>query len=239
MSDPKHLIFVDYRGTSEIRAAEYVYARMAEAFGEATVFKAGDVLRPGDMFSPALMDEAAACPVMLACVGPTWLAASDPDDRRRLASPDDWLRLEISIAVEAGNRVVPLLLGDRASVAAPGPPQAPPHASPPVPLDVRAPAEPQIRRLAPDDAPDLTVPWLTVPQLIEELVELEPKLRARRRAIPPPSHQGSAATPPSPPPSSAAGQVLNSITGGTQNGPVVMGRDFLGGVTLGIHQKPK
>ena len=223
MSEPKHLIFVNYRGTSEIWAAEYLYARIAETFGEATVFKAGNALRPADMFSPVLMDKAAACPVMLACVGPTWLAASDPDGRRRLAAPDDWLRLEIAIALGAGNRVVTLLLGDRASVAIPDPPR--------LPRDVRDPTEPQIRRLAPDGTRNLTVP-----RLIEELVELEPKLRARHRAGPPPANQGSAATrPPTPTPtqqSSITGEVHNSISGGTQNGSVVMGRDFFGGITF-------
>ena len=223
MSEAKHLIFVNYRGTDGIRAAEYVCARVAEAFSEATVFKAGSALRPGDMFSPVLMDKAAACPIMLACVGPTWLAASDPDGRRRLESPDDWLRLEISIALEAGNRVMLLLLGDRASVAAPDPPH--------VPLEVRELAEPQILWLTPDGALDLIMP-----RLIEELVELEPKLRARRRASVRPPHQGSAAapppSPPKPPPSSDTSQVHNSISGGTQNGSVVMGRDFSGGVTF-------
>ena len=225
MPEPDHLIFVNYRGSDEIWATEYVYARMTDAFGEAAVFKAGNALRPGDMFSPVLTEKAARCPVMLACVGPTWLTASGPDGRRRLESPDDWVRREIAIALQAGNRVIPLLLGDRSTVAAPDPAQLPP--------DIRDLSGLQVRWLTPGAG----LP-LTVRRLIEELVELEPALRARRQSLTPPPEPSGTATPA---PSSAAdpvgeripitGHVHNEISGGTYNGPVIMGRDFSGDIT--------
>lgn len=87
MPDSKHLIFVNYRGADEIWATEYVYARMTEAFGADVVFKAGNSLRPGDVYSPILEEKAARCPVMLVCMGPSWLGAPDASGARRLDSP--------------------------------------------------------------------------------------------------------------------------------------------------------
>jgi len=221
MPERDHLIFVNYRGQDEIWATEFVYARMTEAFGEETVFKAGNALRPGDVYSPILMEKAEKCPVMLACVGPAWLTAPGFAGRG-LESPDDWVRREIAVSLRAGNRVVPLLLGDRGAVATPDPTQ--------LPADVRSLFGHQAWRLTPGSGLDLTVP-----RLIEDLVGVVPELEARRRAAP------VAAAPTSTPPADDAastGQVRNSISGGTQNGPVVMGRDFSGDITLGRPSVP-
>jgi hypothetical protein len=168
MSDQNHLIFVNYRGTDEIWATEFVYARMTEAFGAETVFKAGNALRPGDSFAQILLEKAASCPVMLACVGPAWLAAQSADGRR-LDSPDDWVRREIETSLRAGNRVIPLLLGDQGTVAMPKPADLPP--------EVGALFGRQAARLTPGGGLDLTVPRLN-----EKLIEHVPELGARRIA---------------------------------------------------------
>ena len=101
----KHLIFVNYRGTDEIWATEYVYARMTEAFGADAVFKAGNALRPGDQYPQILDEKAAHCPVMLVCIGPSWADTKDASGARRLDSPDDWVRKEIQLALRAGQKV--------------------------------------------------------------------------------------------------------------------------------------
>src|SRR5215469_4758870 len=112
MPDSSHLIFVNYRGTDEMWATEVVYARTVDAFGRDVVFKAGNALRPGDDYAPVLRQEAARCPVMLACIGPDWLRTPDASGGRRLDAADDWVRTEIAISLKAGNRVVPVLFGN-------------------------------------------------------------------------------------------------------------------------------
>lgn len=169
MPERDHLIFVNYRGSDEIWATEFVYARMTESFGAETVFKAGNALNPGDVYSPILMRKAVTCPIMLACVGPDWLAAQSQDGLRRLDAEDDWVRREILASLRAGNRVVPLLLGDQQKVAMPKSADLPP--------DLRALFGRQASRLTPGGGLDLTVPML-----IERLVELVPELSARRAA---------------------------------------------------------
>lgn len=168
MPERDHLIFVNYRGSDEIWATEFVYARITESFGAETVFKAGNALDPGDVYSPILMDKAVSCPVMLACIGPAWLAAQGPEGRR-LDAQDDWVRREIAASLRAGNRVVPLLLGDQQKVAVPKSSDLPP--------DLRALFGRQAARLTPGGGLDLTVPML-----IDRLVELVPELGARRDA---------------------------------------------------------
>lgn len=164
-----HLIFICYRGSDQNWAAELVYARMTEAFGAGAVFKAGNALRAGEEFPPILRQEAASCPVMLACIGPGWLTATAPDGGRRLDSPEDWVREEIAISLQAGNHVVPLLIGNHNEVSVPKPKQ--------LPDPIRAVVHRQAWRLAPGGGLDATIPML-----IDRLAELVPELAEHRRA---------------------------------------------------------
>ena len=212
MPDRDHLIFVSYRGSDTIWATELVYARLTEAFGEETVFKAGNALRPGDDFAETLLDKAASCPVMLACVGPGWLTAQNAKGRR-LESPEDWVRREITTSLQAGNRVIPLLLGDSGAVAPPDPSELPP--------DLAALFGNQAWRLTPGGGLDLTMP-----RLIEKLVEVVPALRSRQRATAAAPDATAAGT------TTAGSHVHNHLSGGTQNAPVLFGRDFTGDITF-------
>jgi hypothetical protein len=162
------LIFIIYRGSDQNWATELVYARMTEAFGVDGVFKAGNALRVGEEFPAILRREAASCPVMLACIGPGWLTATGPDGSRRLDSAGDWVREEIAISLQAGNHVVPLLIGNHNEVTVPEPDQ--------VPEPIRAMVRRQAWRLAPGGGLDATIPML-----VDSLAELVPELAERRR----------------------------------------------------------
>jgi hypothetical protein len=163
-----HLIFISYRGSDENWATELVYARMTEAFGADAVFKAGNSLRVGEEFPPVLRSEAASCPVMLACIGPGWLTATASDGRRRLDSPADWVREEIAMSLQAGNHVIPLLIGNRNEVPVPEPDL--------VPESIRAMVHRQALWLAPGRGLDATIPIL-----VDRLSDLVPELAKRRR----------------------------------------------------------
>ena len=47
---------------------------------------------------------------MLALIGPEWLRSADEYGRRRLDTADDWVRNELSIAIESGKPIIPVLL---------------------------------------------------------------------------------------------------------------------------------
>jgi len=211
------LIFISYRGSDQNWATELVYARMTEAFGADAVFKAGNALRVGEEFPAILRREAASCPVMLVCIGPGWLTATAPDGGRRLDSPGDWVREEITISLQAGNHVVPLLIGNHNEVGVPEPNQ--------VPKPIRAMVRRQAWRLAPGGGLDATVPML-----VDSLAKLVPELAERRRGLS--TAQSAAAQPPSDEDQAAAraGTTLtqrNDVAGsgllvGTQAGSVYL-----------------
>jgi len=214
--DRSHLIFISYRGSDQNWATELVYARMTEAFGDSAVFKAGNAIRAGQDFPPILRTAAASCPVMLVCIGPGWLTATAPDGRRRLDSPDDWVRQEIAISLQAGNHVVPLLIGNRNEVAVPKPGQ--------VPKPIRAMVRRQAFFLAPGGGLDATIP-----RLVDRLAELVPQLAERRRGRSTTPHASAAqARPGEDQPPAAAGTTMtqrndvagNGLLGAAQGGSV-------------------
>ncbi|HTJ66720.1 MAG TPA: toll/interleukin-1 receptor domain-containing protein [Actinospica sp.] len=120
MPDREPVIFVSYRGEAGDWGPDFVYEKLAEAFGAEVVFKAGQTLRPGQEFTPVLEARAASCRVMLVCIGPGWLTAQNRNGARRLDDPHDWVRREIRLALENGNHVIPLLLGNLNEVSLPG-----------------------------------------------------------------------------------------------------------------------
>lgn len=211
MPTTHHLIFVNYRGTDEIWATEYVHAKMTEAFGADVVFKAGNSLRPGEVYSPILKEKAAHCPVMLVCMGPAWLSAPDANGARRLDSPDDWVRKEIRLALRAGNTVIPLLIGNHGEVSVPEADDLPP--------DLRGLVTHQARRIAPGGGLDATMP-----ALIKELAALVPELGERRAARQKDARDQKP---------EAAGTSRDSFSAGRDSSPTVFTIDRVKGTVIG------
>ena len=67
----------------------------------------------GDLFPQRIEDALAECRVCLVVVGPEWVSG---DNLQRMANPDDWVRREIEIALQAYPRIrtVPVLTGHAA-----------------------------------------------------------------------------------------------------------------------------
>ena len=103
-------IFVSYRRQESSGLAGRLADRLVDRFGEAQVFIDVDTIEPGVDFAAAIFDAVAACKVLLAIIGPTWLTATDERGRRRLDDPDDIVRLEIEAALTRDVRVIPILV---------------------------------------------------------------------------------------------------------------------------------
>ena len=107
-------IFLNYRRGDDPGTAGRIFDRLEREFGNHAVFM--DVegrIKPGDDYVTVLRSQVAACDVVLAVIGPRWLTVTDGDGRRRLDNADDWVRVEIASALEAGDakRVIPVLVG--------------------------------------------------------------------------------------------------------------------------------
>jgi hypothetical protein len=117
-------VFVSFRKTDDRWMRDRVYKALTSRFEAGQFFKSGVSIAPGSDFAPVLVRQAQECEIMLVLIGSRWLDASDDAGRRLLGLDGDWVRTEIAASIAAGNRVVPVLLGD--STMLPDPSLLPP-----------------------------------------------------------------------------------------------------------------
>jgi hypothetical protein len=107
---PKAGIFISYRRED----TDYIAGRIAEGlskrFGPDSIFRDVENLSPGVNYENALDRALNSCAVLVAVIGPNWSSITDKAGRRRLDDPQDWVRAEISRALEREIPVVPVLL---------------------------------------------------------------------------------------------------------------------------------
>jgi TIR domain len=103
-------LFVSYRRADSAHAAHRLYDYLTERFGRESVFIDLDTIAPGVDFVNALEDAVRRCKVLLAIIGPGWVAAADANGAPRLADPNDLVRLEIENALRRQVTVIPVLI---------------------------------------------------------------------------------------------------------------------------------
>lgn len=107
-----HEIFVNYRTNDAHDAAFAIQADLVHRFGEDKVFFASRSLSHAEPFPEAMIREAVKSRVLLAVIGPDWLKR-DERGRRLVDDEKDWVRKEITAALDAGTVVIPILVGRR------------------------------------------------------------------------------------------------------------------------------
>lgn len=105
-------IFLSFRKPDSRWMRNRVYRALSDRLGADEIFKSGRSIPPGADFAEILRRQAAECELMCVLIGPGWLDARGEDGVRLLDRDHDWVRLEVATALRAGNRVVPVLLGD-------------------------------------------------------------------------------------------------------------------------------
>ena len=76
------------------------------------VFMDVNAIRLGEDFMAAIENRLASASAVLALIGDRWLNAATPSGSYRLDDPNDFVRLELSLALQRSTRVVPILLDD-------------------------------------------------------------------------------------------------------------------------------
>jgi hypothetical protein len=112
-------IFISFRKTDNRWMRDRVYQTLSETFGANEIFKSGESILAGSDFATVLRRQAAECKLMLVLIGTAWADVRDSGGGRLLDRSDDWVRIEIAAALSAGNRVIPVLLGDATMLPAP------------------------------------------------------------------------------------------------------------------------
>ncbi|HEY1985901.1 MAG TPA: toll/interleukin-1 receptor domain-containing protein [Terracidiphilus sp.] len=111
-------ILVNYRRDDSAPYAGRLADRLKKHFGSDHVFVDIDNIRPGEDFVQRIDQSIAACDVLVAVIGKSWLTAADSQGHRRLDREDDFVRMEIAKALECHRRVIPALVGDATMPAA-------------------------------------------------------------------------------------------------------------------------
>jgi tetratricopeptide (TPR) repeat protein len=103
-------IFISYRrddaGGDAGRLADHLQRR----FGRERVFLDIDTIDPGTDAVRALHDSLQETVAVLVVIGPRWTSVQNADGALRLASANDWVRLEVEVALSRGIPVVPVLV---------------------------------------------------------------------------------------------------------------------------------
>lgn len=105
-------IFISYRKADTQHAAGRLACELGKVFGSADIFRDVESIDPGLDFEVALDQALAGCALMLVMIGPRWLDVTDEHGGRRLDRPGDWVRTEVSVALQRGIRLIPVLVED-------------------------------------------------------------------------------------------------------------------------------
>lgn len=115
---PASQVFISYRRDDTAGWAGRLFSDLKMRLGQdARVFMDVDGIPPGEDFARYIDEAVGKCDAVVALIGRHWSDATNAAGHRRLEEPDDFVRLEISAALQRGIRVVPLLV-DGASLPA-------------------------------------------------------------------------------------------------------------------------
>ena len=103
-------VFISYRREDSAASAGRIQDRLERELGRDFLFIDVDGIPLGVNFVKVLRQEVAQCGVLLAVIGPNWLDVRDEDGTRRLDNPTDFVRIEISAALQREIPVIPILL---------------------------------------------------------------------------------------------------------------------------------
>ncbi len=104
-------IFINYRRQDSEGYVGRLYDHLTRHFESSDVFMDVDSIPPGVDFVTFLEEAVAGCDVLIAVIGPQWLALSDEAGSRRLDLWNDFVRIEIATALKQNKPVIPVLVG--------------------------------------------------------------------------------------------------------------------------------
>lgn len=103
------MIAISYRREDTAHITGRIYDRLQNAFGEDQVFMDLDSIPLGVDFRSHISEQLAGCDAVLAVVGPNWLG-SRIDGSRRIDDTNDFVRMEVGLALARKIRLIPLLV---------------------------------------------------------------------------------------------------------------------------------
>jgi hypothetical protein len=103
-------IFISYRRADSDAIAGRIRDRLANHFGEQSVFMDIDSIPFGTDFRTHIKEMLSHNDILVSIIGPQWLG-SENDGHFRIADETDPIRVELETALKAGSAVIPVLVG--------------------------------------------------------------------------------------------------------------------------------
>lgn len=103
-------VFISYRREETASYAGRLYDRLADRFGEDSVFMDVNSIAIGVDFTTAVVEAVSRCNILFALIGQRWIAITDSKGKRRIDNPGDFVRIEIETALQRDVWVVPVLV---------------------------------------------------------------------------------------------------------------------------------
>lgn len=104
------LIFVSYRRQDTQSATGRLCDKLQEHFDATQVFHDIESIAAGADFAATITARVSASAVVLVMIGPRWLDAVGDDGRLRLDDPGDYVRLEVTTALQRRIPIIPVLV---------------------------------------------------------------------------------------------------------------------------------
>jgi len=108
----KRGIFISYRRRDSAGAAGRIRDKLTQEFGGGRVFMDVADIAPGVNFEEAIKERIGAAGAVVAIIGPSWSTDLRSSVELETIGKPDYMRLEISAALRAGVRVIPVLVDD-------------------------------------------------------------------------------------------------------------------------------
>jgi TIR domain-containing protein len=102
-------VFINYR-SCDAGWAVHLDKALATRFGGEAVFRASRSIRPSEDYIDRILSAVGGAQLLVAVIGPTWVAAEDGNGDRALDRDADWVRREIAHALRSRIRVLPVLV---------------------------------------------------------------------------------------------------------------------------------
>jgi TIR domain len=104
-------VFICYRREETAPYAGRIYDAMVAKFGVENVFMDLD-LDPGVDFVDRITKVVSGCVALIVVIGPKWAQLQDAEGGRRIADPDDFVRLEVETGLRRNDvKLIPALVG--------------------------------------------------------------------------------------------------------------------------------
>jgi hypothetical protein len=105
-------VFLSYRRIDSSAYTGRLYDYLVDHFYQDQIFIDVERIPGGDEFSVVLNHALDGSAAVIVVIGPRWLNADDGKGGRRLDSPDDWVRMEVSSSLKRSDvKVFPVLVG--------------------------------------------------------------------------------------------------------------------------------